>query len=56
MFPKRKNLFPELLHTQVTVRRQREEGFMIYVRETMIDFLQYRNILIILDAALRART
>jgi hypothetical protein len=46
-------LFPELLHTpgeSKVRRRRREEGFMIYVRETMIDFLQYRNILIILDA------
>jgi tetratricopeptide (TPR) repeat protein len=45
-------LFPELLHTpgeSKVRRRRREEGFMIYVRETMIDFLQYRNILIILD-------
>jgi hypothetical protein len=42
----------ELLCTQVNQSQETagEEGFMIYVRETMIDFLQYRNILIILDA------
>lgn len=45
-------LFPELLHTpgeSKAKRRRREEGFMIYVREIMVEFLQYRNVLIILD-------
>jgi tetratricopeptide (TPR) repeat protein len=45
-------LFPELLHTpgeSRAKRRRREEGFMMYAREIMVDFLQFRNVLIILD-------
>lgn len=49
-------LFPELLHSpgeSLSKRRRREEGFMIYVRETMVEFLRYRNVLIILDDVCR---
>lgn len=45
-------LFPELLHCpgeSFAVRRRREEGFMIYLRETMVEFLRNRNVLVILD-------
>lgn len=45
-------LFPELLHCPGEPpgkRRRREEGFMIYLRETMVEFLRFRNVLIILD-------
>ena len=45
-------LFPELLHVpgeSLTMRKRREEGFMIYLRETIVEFLRYRNVLIILD-------
>ncbi|GKY93212.1 hypothetical protein MPSEU_000289000 [Mayamaea pseudoterrestris] len=45
-------LFPELLHVPCESqarRRRREEGFMMYAREIMVDFLQFRNVLIILD-------
>ena len=45
-------LFPELLHIpgeSQTMRKRREEGFMIYLRETIVEFLRYRNVLIILD-------
>jgi tetratricopeptide (TPR) repeat protein len=45
-------LFPELLHCpgdSYAVRRRKEEGFMIYLRETMVEFLRFRNVLIILD-------
>jgi tetratricopeptide (TPR) repeat protein len=45
-------LFPELLHTpseSKTKRRRREEGFMIFVRETMVEFLEKKNVLIVLD-------
>lgn len=45
-------LFPELLNTpgeSKAKRRRREEGFMIFVRETMLEFLRYRNVLIVLD-------
>jgi tetratricopeptide (TPR) repeat protein len=45
-------LFPELLHIpgeSYAMRRRREEGFMIYLRETMVEFLRYRNVLVILD-------
>ena len=45
-------LFPELLHVPCesqAKRRRREEGFMMYAREIMVDFLQFRNVLIILD-------
>ena len=44
--------FPELLHTPGEPpgkRRRREEGFMIYLRETMVEFLRFRNVLVILD-------
>lgn len=45
-------LFPELLHIPgetYSMRRRREEGFMIYLRETMVEFLRFRNVLIVLD-------
>jgi NB-ARC domain len=45
-------LFPELLHIpgeSFAMKRRREEGFMIYLRETMVEFLRYRNVLLILD-------
>lgn len=45
-------LFPELLHIpgeSYAMRRRREEGFMIYLRETMVEFLRFRNVLVILD-------
>lgn len=45
-------LFPELLHTpgeSNARRRRREEGFMIFVRETMVEFLESKNVLIVLD-------
>ena len=45
-------LFPELLHSpgdSPAKRRRREEGFMIYLRETMVEFLRFRNVLVILD-------
>jgi tetratricopeptide (TPR) repeat protein len=44
--------FPELLHIpgeSPGKRRRREEGFMIYLRETMVEFLRFRNVLVILD-------
>ena len=44
--------FPELLHTpgeSEAKRRRREEGFMIYVRQIMVEFLEGLNVLIILD-------
>ena len=31
------------------MRKRREEGFMIYLRETIVEFLRFRNVLIILD-------
>lgn len=45
-------MFPDLIHTpgeSKAKRRRREEGFMLHVRETIADFLQYRDVLIILD-------
>jgi tetratricopeptide (TPR) repeat protein len=45
-------LFPELLHIpgeSAAMRKRREEGFMIYLRETIVEFLRFRNVLIILD-------
>jgi tetratricopeptide (TPR) repeat protein len=45
-------LFPELLHIpgeSQAMRKRREEGFMIYLRETLVEFLRFRNVLIILD-------
>jgi tetratricopeptide (TPR) repeat protein len=45
-------LFPELLHIpgeSTAMRKRREEGFMIYLRETIVEFLRFRNVLIILD-------
>jgi hypothetical protein len=45
-------LFAELLHTPgepSSKRKRREEGFMIYARETVSDLLQMRNVLIILE-------
>ena len=44
--------FPELLRTPgetPSQRRRREEGFLVFVRETMIAFLKQRPVLIILD-------
>ena len=44
--------FPELLHVpgeSKAKRRRREEGFMIFVRQMMIDFFEGLNVLIILD-------
>jgi len=45
-------VFPELLHTageSKAKRRRREEGFMIFVREIMVEFLERKNVLIVLD-------
>lgn len=45
-------LFPELLHVpgeSKAKRRRREEGFMLFVRDIMVEFLKFRNVLIILD-------
>lgn len=45
-------LFAELLHTPgetLSKRRRREEGFMIYARDTIAGLLQDRSVLIILD-------
>lgn len=45
-------LFAELLHTPgepSSKRKRREEGFMIYARDTVTDLLQMRNVLVILD-------
>jgi len=45
-------LFPELLQTPgepITRARRREEGFMMFVRESVADFLQDRKVLIVLD-------
>lgn len=50
--PEEEPLFPELLHTpgeSKAKRRRREEGFMVFVKETMVEFLEQRNVLIILD-------
>eukprot|EP00977_Amphora_coffeiformis_P011521 scaffold2767_cov177-Amphora_coffeaeformis.AAC.95 len=44
--------FPELLRTPSETgsqRRRREEGFLVFVRETMIAFLKKRCVLVILD-------
>ena len=41
-------LFSELLHCpgeSFAVRRRREGGFMIYLRETIVEFLRNRNVL-----------
>ena len=45
-------LFAELLHTPgeaLSKRRRREEGFMIYARDTIAELLHDRSVLIILD-------
>eukprot|EP00980_Cylindrotheca_fusiformis_P027908 scaffold22568_cov125-Cylindrotheca_fusiformis.AAC.5 len=45
-------LFAELIHTPgecLTKRRRREEGFMIYARDTIVELLEDRSVLIILD-------
>ena len=45
-------LFAELLHTPgepLSKRRRREEGFMIYARDTIAELLNDRSVLIILD-------
>ena len=45
-------LFAELLHTpgdNFSKRKRREEGFMIYARDTIADLLKDRSVLIILD-------
>ncbi|KAL7564243.1 hypothetical protein ACA910_012270 [Epithemia clementina (nom. ined.)] len=45
-------LFPELLPTPgepISRSRRREEGFMMFVRESMANFLQDLNVLLILD-------
>uniref|UniRef100_A0A7S1UWN8 NB-ARC domain-containing protein n=1 Tax=Grammatophora oceanica TaxID=210454 RepID=A0A7S1UWN8_9STRA len=45
-------LFAELLHCPgepISKRHRREEGFMIYARDTVTELLQMRNVLIILD-------
>ena len=45
-------LFPELLQTPgepISRSRRREEGFMMFVRESVADFLQDRKVLIVLD-------
>ena len=45
-------LFAELLHTpgeMMSKRRRREEGFMIYARDTIAELLHDRSVLIILD-------
>ena len=45
-------LFAELLHTPgepSSKRKRREEGFMIYARDTVTELIQMRNVLIILD-------
>lgn len=45
-------LFAELLHTPgepFSKRRRREEGFMIYARDTIAELLHDRSVLIILD-------
>jgi tetratricopeptide (TPR) repeat protein len=44
--------FPELLRTpgeSGSQRRRREEGFLVFVRETMISFLKKKSVLIVLD-------
>ena len=45
-------LFAELLHTPgepVSKRQRREEGFMVYARDTVTELLHRRNVLVILD-------
>jgi tetratricopeptide (TPR) repeat protein len=45
-------LFAELLHTPgepLSKRRRREEGFMIYARDTIAELLHDRSVLIVLD-------
>jgi hypothetical protein len=45
-------LFAELVHTPcetLSKRRRREEGFMVYARDTIAGLLQDRSVLIILD-------
>ena len=45
-------LFSELIHTpdeSLSKRRRREEGFMIYARDTIVELLHDRSVLIILD-------
>lgn len=45
-------LFAELIHTpdeSLSKRRRREEGFMIYARDTIVELLHDRSVLIVLD-------